>query len=54
VDGAFKVNIYVFGSPVRGKNTVLARQGWWRLNFFELGLRILDTSIIGRILAKIK
>jgi hypothetical protein len=54
VDGAFKVNIYVFGSPVRGKNTVLARQGFWRMYFFELGLRVLDVSIIGRILAKLK
>jgi hypothetical protein len=54
IDHAFKVHLYVFGSPTRGKNTVLVRQGFWRMYFFELGLRLLDVSIIGRILAGIK
>jgi len=42
VDSALKVHCYVFGSKYRPKNTVLVRQGFWRMYFFELGLKTLD------------
>ncbi|MEM2618757.1 MAG: hypothetical protein QW356_04650 [Candidatus Hadarchaeales archaeon] len=51
IEKAIRINIYVFGSPTRRKNTVLARMGWWKMYFFEAGMRVLDASIVGRLLA---
>jgi len=42
VNSALKVHCYVFGAKYRGKNTVLVRQGFWRMYFFEFSLRTLD------------
>jgi hypothetical protein len=53
INNVMKIHVYVFGSSLRQKNTVLVRQGFWRLWFIEVGLRLFDESIIGRILAKI-
>ncbi|MEM2258276.1 MAG: hypothetical protein QXV39_09190, partial [Candidatus Caldarchaeum sp.] len=51
IDHAVRYHAYVFGSPVRKKNSVFTRVGWWRMYFFEIGLKALDQSILGRILA---
>jgi len=34
-----KINLWVFGSPTRRKNTVYARVGWWTLTLFAEALR---------------
>lgn len=53
VDSAFKAHFYVFGGKSRKKNSVIARQGFYRMYFFELGARMVDVSVIGRILARL-
>ena len=34
-----RMNLWVFGSPIRGKNTVYARVGWWTLTLMTETLR---------------
>jgi hypothetical protein len=53
VDSALKIHAYVFGSKLRRQNTVFVRQGFWRMYVIEVGLRIFDESIVGRLLARI-
>jgi len=53
INHVMKIHVYVFGSKLREKNTVLVRQGFWRMWFIEAGLRIFDESLIGKIIAEI-
>jgi hypothetical protein len=53
VNGAAKVHAYVFGGKIRDQNTVLVRQGFWRMYFLESSLRTFNETILGRILARI-
>jgi|GEM_PF-5558216 len=53
IDSVMKIHIYVFGSKLRQQNTVLVRQGFWRLWFIETGLRLFDETLVGRIISKI-
>jgi hypothetical protein len=53
VNNALKIHMYVFGSSIRRRNTVLVRQGFWRCYVIEVGLRLFDESLVGRIIAKI-
>lgn len=53
IDHAAKIHVYVFGGKKRDKNTVLIRQGFWRMYFIEAGLRLFDESIIGKVVARI-
>jgi hypothetical protein len=50
IDGALYIHMYVFGSRLRRQNTVFVRQGFWRMYVIEAGLRLLDESIVGKIL----
>ncbi|MEM2498208.1 MAG: hypothetical protein QXR81_07535 [Candidatus Nezhaarchaeales archaeon] len=53
VDEALRIHMYAFGGKTRRKNTVLVRQGFWRMYFIEAGLRLFNESIVGRILERI-
>jgi len=53
INHAARVHAYVFGGKIRGANTVLVRQGFWRMYVIEAGLKVFDKSALGRILAKI-
>ena len=50
VNGALYIHMYVFGGKIRRKNTVFVRQGFWRMYVIEAGLRVLDESIVYKIL----
>jgi hypothetical protein len=51
IDGVMKIHAYVFGSKLRRQNTVLVRQGFWRMYFLEAGLRAFNETVVGRVLA---
>ena len=51
IDGVGRVNAYVFGGKNRQKNSVFARQGFWKMYTIETVLRTFDRTILGRVLA---
>ena len=53
IDHAAKVHAYVFGSMKRQENSVIIRQGFWKMYIAEGILSTLNISILGRILARI-
>jgi hypothetical protein len=53
VNGAAKVHAYVFGGKLRDQNTVIVRQGFYRMYVLESAIRAFNETIVGRILASI-
>jgi len=45
IDSAAKVHVYVFGGKIRDANTVLVRQGFWRMYFIETALSLADIPL---------
>ena len=39
VSPGIEINVWFFGSPMRRKNTVMTRVGWWTLTLFTETLR---------------
>jgi hypothetical protein len=40
------MNLRVFGSPIRGKNTVFVRASWWKLYVVDYSLSLLGRSFL--------